>query len=141
MAVDGDDAVGILIYYDTVRIHTEGTHGIFEFLGSVYDLTLIQFISQMREDDSGKLHADTDIHTVGLGVDIQILTDLFHPFAATAAYGDDALVTLVGGVLAADAISRIQCFHSFYRSIEIESHFIFEFCVQILQHDKVDIGT
>jgi len=24
---------------------------------------------------------------------------------------------------------------------EIESHFIFEFCVQILQHDKVDIGT
>ena len=141
MAVDGDDAVSILIYYDTVGVHTEGTHGIFEFLGSVYDLALIQLIGQMREDDSGKLHADTDIHTVGLGVDIQILTNAFHPFAAATTHGDDALVTLVGGVLTADTIPRLQCFHGFYRSIEIEGHFIFELRVQVFQHDKVDIGT
>ena len=47
VAVDGDNAVSVLIYHDTVRIHTEGTDIIFEFLRAVDDLALIQFIRQM----------------------------------------------------------------------------------------------
>ena len=141
VAVYGDDAVGVLIYDDTVGIHTEGTHGILEFFSAVYDLALIEFIGQMREDDCGQFHPDADIHAVGLGVDVQIFTDLLHPFAAAAAYGNNALVAVVRSVFAADTVTVTNGLHRFHRGIEIESHFILQFCVQIFQHDEVDICT
>ena len=50
VAVYGYDTVGIFIYHDAVRVHTEGTDIILELLGTVYDLALIQLIGQMGED-------------------------------------------------------------------------------------------
>ena len=47
MSVYSDDAVGIFVYYDSVRVHAESTDVIFEFLCTVDDLALIQFICQM----------------------------------------------------------------------------------------------
>ena len=95
----------------------------------------------MREDDCGQFHPDADIHAVGLGVDVQIFTDLLHPFAAAAAYGNNALVAVVRSVFAADTVTVTNGLHRFHRGIEIESHFILQFCVQIFQHDEVDICT
>ena len=47
VSVYSDDAVGIFVYYDSVRIHAESTDVIFEFLCTIDDLALIQFICQM----------------------------------------------------------------------------------------------
>ena len=41
VAVYGHDTVGVLVYYDTVRVHTEGTDIILKFLCAVYDLALV----------------------------------------------------------------------------------------------------
>ena len=79
VAVDGDDTVGVLIDDDAVGVHAEGADVVLEFLGAVHDLALVQFIGQMGEDDRGQLHAHADIDAVGLGVDVELLTDLFHP--------------------------------------------------------------
>ena len=49
VAIYGHDAVGILIYHDAARVHTEGTHIILKLLGAVYNLTLIKLIRQMGE--------------------------------------------------------------------------------------------
>ena len=41
VAVYGHDTVGVLVYHDTVRVHTEGTDIILKFLCAVYDLALV----------------------------------------------------------------------------------------------------
>ena len=70
VAVYGYDTVGVLVYHDTVRVHTEGTDIVLKLMGTVDDLALIEFIGQMREDDCGHLHTDADVHTVRLGWDV-----------------------------------------------------------------------
>ena len=64
VAVYRHDAIRIFIYDDAVRVHAEGTHVILKFLGAVYDLALIQLIGEVGKDDSRKLNAHTDVHTV-----------------------------------------------------------------------------
>ena len=59
-----DDTVGIFIYHNTVRIHTESTHIVLEFFCTVYDLALVKLICQVCEDHCRKLYTDTNIHTV-----------------------------------------------------------------------------
>ena len=47
-----------------------------------------------------KLYAHTKIHTVGLGRDIQFLTDIFHPLAAASSYGNNTLLAVDKPVIA-----------------------------------------
>lgn len=49
VSVYGYNAVGVLIYHNTARVHAEGTHVILELLGAVYDLALVKLVGQMRE--------------------------------------------------------------------------------------------
>ena len=42
-----DDTVGIFIYHNTVRIHTESTHIVLEFFCTIYDLALVKLICQV----------------------------------------------------------------------------------------------
>jgi len=86
MPVDRHNAVCVFIYNDAVRVHAEGTYIVFEFFGAVYDFAFIELICQMRENNSRNLYAHADIHAVGFGRDVQLITDFFHPFAAAAAY-------------------------------------------------------
>ena len=101
------DAVRVLIDHNSMRIHAEGTHLIFEFFRAVDDLALIQFICQMRKDHSRNFHPDPYIHTVGLGFNIQFLTHLLHPFAAASSYGYDALITLIGSLFTYHTITPV----------------------------------
>ena len=70
VSVDRDDTVGILIDNDSVRIHTEGSHIILKLLGAIYDFALIQFIGQMRENNSGQLYPYANVNSIGLGGDL-----------------------------------------------------------------------
>ena len=98
VAIYGHDAVGILIYHDAARVHTESTHIILKLLGAVYDLTLVKLIRQMGEQYRRKLHANAQIHTVGLGRNLKLLTDLLHPFASASSYGNNTFLTVIGGL-------------------------------------------
>ena len=64
VAICCDNAVCIFVYNDTVRIHTEGPHIIFEFFCSVDNLTLIQFVCQVGEDNSRKFYTYTQVYPV-----------------------------------------------------------------------------
>ena len=67
VAVDGDNAVGILIDHDAPGIHAEGAHPVLELLGPVDDLALIELIRQVGKQLRRKLHPDADVHAVRLG--------------------------------------------------------------------------
>ena len=54
----------------------------------------------MREDHSRNLHTDADVYTVGLGWDVQFITDGFHPFASAAADRHDTLFAVCVLVIA-----------------------------------------
>ena len=64
VAVDRNDTVGILVYDDTVGIHTECSDCILKFSGAVYDLGLIELVRKMREDLCGQLNSDTEVNSV-----------------------------------------------------------------------------
>ena len=142
VTVCGYDAVRILIYHDTVGIHTEGTDIILELLGAVYDLALIQLIGEMGEDNGREFDTDAQIDTVGFCRNLQILTDSFHPFAAASTDRDDTLFT--GGSLIfaiMQGVHGIVIFDRSYRSQEEEIHLLFQFIVQIFQNHIVDIRS
>ena len=47
VAVYGNDAVGVLVYHDAVRVHAEGPHQIVILLSPIDDLGFIEFIRQV----------------------------------------------------------------------------------------------
>ena len=96
VAVDGDDAVGVLVDDDAVRVHAEGADEVFKLLGTVDDLALVQLVGQVGEHVRGQFHAYADIDAVGVGGDVHALADGLHPLAAAAADGDDAVFAGVG---------------------------------------------
>ena len=97
VAIDGDDAVGVFIYHGALGIHAEGTHLIAVLFGAVDDLAFIQLIGKVGKDRRGQFHPHAQIHAVGVGGDIELPADGFHPLAAAAPYRDH---TLLAGVLA-----------------------------------------
>ncbi len=141
VAVDGDDAVGILVYHRALGIHAEGTDLVTILLGAVDDLAFVQFIRQVGKHRRRQLHPHADIHTAGLGGDLQFLTDLLHPLAAASAHRDDAFFTFVSAVFGAYLIATLQNLNRFHRGIKEELHLILQVGVDIFQHHIVDIGT
>ena len=80
----------------------------------------------MGEQHCGKLYAHAQIHTVGLGWDIQLLTDMFHPLAAASSYRYDTLLAVIRLVIAPYSVSAIfQALNMAYRRLKIEVHMLF----------------
>ena len=141
VAVDGDDAVGVLVDHHAMGIHAEGAHQILELLCAVDDLGLVQLVGEVGEDLGGQLHADTDVHAVGLSGDGQITADTLHPLTAAPSRGDHALVA---GILLAAAdhhVAVIRLSDRIHGGAEEEVHLLLQLVVEVLQHDVVDIGA
>ena len=139
VAVDGDDAVGILVYHDAIGIHAEGAHVILKLFGAVHDLAFIQLVRQVAEHHGGQLHAHADIHAVGQRADIQLAAHGFHPLAAAAAHGHHALAASPAFAVAADAIAAVNPLDAAHGGFKVEIHAMAQLLIQVLQHHIVDI--
>ena len=139
MAVDGNDAVGVLVDHRALGVHAEGAHLVPILPGAVDDLAFIELVRQVREDLRRQLHPDTDVHPVGLGRDVQLPANLLHPLAAAAAYGDDALFAGEGFLGSNHLIAPVYDFHLFHRGVEEEIHLILQIVIQVFQHHIVDV--
>ena len=107
VSVYGYYAVCVFIYYDPMRVHTEGTDVILKFLRPVYDLALVKLVRQMGKNHRRKLNAHTYIDTVALCRKLQPLTDLLHPFAAASSDGNDALTAGCAAAFIEDPVSAL----------------------------------
>ena len=141
VAVDGDDAVGVLIDHGALGVHAEGTDTVAVLLGAVDDLAFVQLVSQMGKDGCGQFHADAEVHAVGLGGDLQIPADGFHPLAADAAHGNDALLAAINGILADHVVAVLGYPDGLNRGVKEEGDLLLQISVQIFQNDIVDIGA
>ncbi len=140
MAVDGDDAVGVLVHHRALGVHAERPHFVLVLLCLIDDLALIQLIGDRGEHLSGQLHPHADIHPVGLGGNVQRLAHALHPLAAAAPHGDDALApgehALVGLRRVAAVLRDGQRLH---RRQEVKVHMLLQLGIQVLQYLVVDV--
>ena len=140
VAVDGDNAVGVLVHHRAPGVHAERAHLVLILLGLIDDLALVQLVGDGGEHLGGQLHPDADVHAIGLGGDIQRLAHGLHPLAAAASHGDDALAAaecaLICLRLIAAVVQNGQCLH---RRQEVEVDMLLQLGVQVLQHLVVDI--
>ena len=139
MAVDGDDAVGVLVDHHAVGVHAEGTDAILELFGAVDDLALVQLVGEVGEHVVGQLHPDADVHTVGLCADMERVADALHPLAAAAAHGDDAGAARVAAPVRVHGVAGIGPVHGADRGVEIEVQPVLHGVIQVLQHHVVDV--
>ena len=139
MAVDRDDAVGVLVDDHAVRIHAEGPHQVLEFLGAVDDLALIELVRQLGKDLGRELHAHADVHAVGMRRDAQRAADGFHPLAAASAHGDHAGGAVKALLSRQDAKAVLALFHGRHSRVEEEIDLAAELVVQVFEHDVVDV--
>ena len=139
VAVDGHDAVGVLVDDNAVRIHAERAHQILELLGAVDDLALVQFVRQLGEDLGRQLDAHADVHAVRVRGDAQTFTDGFHPLAAAAADGDHAFAAFKALLAGGDAVALVCLLHRRDGRVEVEVDLFLQLVVDILQHDIVDV--
>ena len=109
--------------------------------GSVNDLTLVKLIGQMGKDGSGQFDTHTDVHTVGFGGNLQILTDRFHPLTADSSGRNDAAFTLVHRILANDLIAAVFLRHGKYSCIKEEIDLLLQISIQIFQNDIINIRS
>ena len=139
VTVDGDDAVGVLIDHCALGIHAEGAHLILILAGLIHDLALVQLVGNGSKDLGGQLHADTDVHAVGAGGDVEIAAHALHPLAAAAAYGDDALLTGELTLCRLGDIAAVGLFQRAHRGVEIEVDVILQVVIQVLEDSIVNI--
>lgn len=137
--VDGHDAVGVLVDDDAVRIHAECADIVLELLRAVHNLALIQLIGQIRENDGGQFDADADVDAVGLRRNVHLVADAFHPFAAAAADGDNALPALVCFLLRGHAETGIQMIDVGNRCVEIEVNMVLQLVVEMSENDIINV--
>ena len=95
----------------------------------------------MSKHSGGQFHTHTNIHTVGLGGNVQITAHALHPLTAAAANGNDTIFTGISRIFAEDLISAIDTSHRLHRHIKEELHFILQIRIQIFQNYIVNIGT
>ena len=124
-----------------MRIHAEGAHQILKLLRAVDYLALIELIGEVGEYLRGQLDAHADIDAVGLCRDIQRGADGFHPLAAAAADGDDAVGAGVALIAELDFIAATDLGNSRDCGLKVEVHAVLELVIYVLQHDVVYIGT
>ena len=142
MPVDGHDAVGVFIYHYTVRIHAERPDIVLELLSAVHNLALIELIREMRENHRRQLHSHSDVHTVGAGGNIQVVTDRFHPFAAAPSHGGDAVAAFVFTRIPHHAEAAIfKRYHAADRGVEMEIDMILHSFIQVLKNHVIDVRS
>ena len=141
VTVDGDDAVGIFVDYGALGVHAEGTDEIAVLLGAVDDLAFVQLIGEVGENLRGKLHPNADVHPVGLGGNVHVTANGFHPFAAAAPHGDHALAAREASGLAGDLIPAVHSGHGFHRRVKVKRDLVFQIGIEIFQHHIVDVGA
>ena len=140
VAVDGDDAVGVLVDHRASGVHAERAHLVLILLGLIDDLAFIELIGDGGKHLGGQFHPHADIHTVGLGGDIQRLADGLHPFAAAASHGDDALAPRERALVRLGRIAAVGGDgQSLYRGEEVEIYMILQLGVQVLKDLVVDV--
>ena len=91
----------------------------------------------MGENLSRKLHANTDIHTVGLGLNIQVFANALHPLTSTSSNGDDTDICIQAIFTEGQTISRIQILNLIYLGLKTELYFILKLIIQMLQYDVI----
>ena len=141
MAVDGDDAVGVLVDDDAVRVHAEGADEVFKLLGTVDDLTLVQLVGQVGEHVRGQFHAHADIDAVGVGGDVHALADGLHPLAAAAADGDDAVFAGVGIPSGLDLVAVAGLLHAGDGGVEVKIDLVLQLVENVAEDDVVYVGA
>ena len=131
VAVDRDDAVRVLIDDNAVGVHAEGTHIVLKFFRVIDDLALIELVGEVGEDDGGQLNAHADVDAVRLGGDLEIPAYAFHPFAAHAPDGNDALVAGIVRFADGDAIAVLLAGDGGDGGVEVEIDLVLERSVEI----------
>ena len=139
VSVNCYNAISVLINYNSIRIHTECSNKIFEFLCSVYNLAFIQFIRKMCKYNGRKLNSHTDIHTVRLGWNLKLLTDIFNPFASASTNGNNTFVTIHVLILIEYSVAAIDHFNIAYRSIKVEVYMVLHLIVHIFKNNIVNV--
>ncbi len=140
VAVDGDDAVGVLVDDDAVRVHAEGADEVFKLLGTVDDLALVQLVGQVGEHVRGQFHAHADIDAVGVGGDVHALADGLHPLAAAAADGDDAV--FAGGIPSGlDLVAVAGLLDAGDGGVEVEIDLVLQLVEDVAEDDVVYVGA
>ncbi len=141
VAVDRDDAVGVFVDDDAVRVHAEGAHKVLEFFGAVYDLALIELVGQRCPDVGRELDAHADIDAVGMGRDAHIVADRLHPFAAAAADRDDAFLRRQPLAADREGIAALDALDALDRAVKAEIDLFFQLVIDVLKHDIVYVGA
>ena len=141
MSIYGDDAIGILVDHSSLGVHAESSHPVSILLGAVDDFAFVKLVRQVRENLGGQLHPDADIHPVGFCGDAQVTADGFHPFAAAAANGDDAVLAEIGRILTQNFIAVLRDGNGQHCRVKEKRHFILEIIIEVCQNHIVDIRT
>ena len=79
MTVYGEDVTECLPDHFTIGIHAEGPHPIIERLGIINELCLVGLVCQLFHHHSRKLHPDTKVHRVGVGIEAESFGLVRHP--------------------------------------------------------------
>ena len=139
MAVDRDDAVRVLVDDDAVGVHAERADVVLELFRAIDDLALVEFVSQVGEDDGGDLDAHTDIDAVRLRGDLELLAHALHPLAADAADGDDALIAGIVRLADGNTVAFALAGDGGDGRIEVEVDLVLEQVIEVREHDEVHV--
>ena len=139
MAVYGNNAVCVFVNNGTLGIHTEGTHLIAVFFGTVNNLAFIKLVSNMRKNLGRQFHTHTDINTVTVCRYIKLTADLFHPLTADTSNGNYALSARVCPLFTDYLIAAVGNINSFNGGVKVEIDLIFKVIIKIFKHDIVYI--
>ena len=141
VAVNGNNSVCVFINNGTLGIHTKGSYFITILLGAVNNFAFIKLIGNVGKYLSRQLHTDTDIYTAGFGGDVQLLADLFHPFASASAYGNDTFFTGMLFFTAFYAVAAVDNVNPVHGRIKEEFNAVLEISVKIFENYIVYIRT
>ena len=94
----------------------------------------------MGEDYGRKLHANTDIYAIGLGRNVHVFANRFHPLTSGTTYRDNAFIRIEIFFLGMEMEAIIlQLFHLLHRTIKMEFYLILKLGIKIFQNHVVDV--
>ena len=72
---------------------------------------------------------------------MKVFADFFHPFAAAAAGGNNALAPLKEFVAAVNAIAVVRLFYRVDRAVKMKLHLFLQIVVKVLEHNIVNVRS
>ena len=133
------NTVRVLIYNHSPRIHTKCSYQIFKLLCTIYNLAFIQFICQVCKYFCRKFYTHTNVHTIRLGRNFQILAHTFHPFTSTSSCRNNTFITYIFGICSLHHITFSTLCHCLYRCHEMELDLIFQFIIKVLKNHVINV--